>query len=136
MTTAPKGFKNTRVADLNKIIAKVEEWKEARPELVPGGKDPETDFMQIITLAWLSQFEPEKWSDMYLWAAANGASIAVLEIAEEIGVQDTTLFDRFMGNMPLMVGSIVAENVDGDHSIDMEGLAKYGDTLISDFFTK
>jgi hypothetical protein len=131
-TTSP----NTRVSDLNKIIAKVEEWKKARPELVPGGKDPETDFMQLCTLGWLGQFDLDQCPGMYLWAAAQGASIAVLDLAEEIGVEDLTLFDRFMSNMPLMVAALVAENVEGDHtSVDVEGLQKYGNTLISDFFT-
>jgi hypothetical protein len=133
--TTTKGFKNTRVSDLNKIIAKVDEWKKARPELVPGGKDPETDFMQIVTLAWLSQFDVDQWSGMYLWAAANGAAIAVLEMAEEIGVEDLTLFDRFMSNMPLMVAATVLENTE-TLSMDMDGLHQYGNTLVSDYINE
>ena len=76
MTTATP---NTRVSDLNKVIACVEKWKKARPDLTPAGKDPETDFMQLVTMSWLADIEKDQWPGMYLWAAAGMASQAVLE---------------------------------------------------------
>ncbi len=132
-TTTP----NTRISDLNKLINHVEKIKESNPALELSGSIPECNFLEIVARVWLSDIGADNAANAYLWGCADSAFLVAIRVAEGIGIEDVSLLDPYSCNMPLMIaGMVAASNGVKAEQIDIEGLNKYGNTLVSDFFTK
>ena len=131
MTTATP---STRVSDLNKIIEAIDQFKANNPGVGVFDGDPEYLFLSIVTSCYIAQAELSQQDNYYLWLAAGSAAHAVFAAAEEIGVKDLSIFDKYLGALPHIYASSIAINQGKE--VDVEGLQKYGNTLNSDFFTK